>query len=269
MPTKKIYSKKNNKIFQKIKCLTHKKKTYKRMTGGSGGSSSNSIVKIKTKTAIYTILKTKTINTLLTKLKDKIETMYTYLQKMYDILFNLYTVFIDEIIDTVVQTIIEDVLWTFRLKAQIDFGIILGDDIKSKNIKTTVRTYFNDNKANTNDRFSSYTLKCVDGDVAKQGVMLNVFEYLERIYTFNYLYTDVKNAEFTILRDNIKNSMTLHVQNDMMKLLSIYKNSDDLKKNLIITKLELLTLLLDFKPNEKIDQCEIYNQLSTIINEYT
>ena len=36
MPTKKIYSKKNNKIFQKLKCLTHKKKTYKRMTGGSG-----------------------------------------------------------------------------------------------------------------------------------------------------------------------------------------------------------------------------------------
>ena len=264
MPTKKIYSKKNNKIFQKIKCLTHKKKTYKRMTGGSRSS----ISKTKTAIAIATILKNKTIKTLLTNLKDNIKKMYDYLHTMYNTLFALYTKFIDKIIKTIVQTIIKDVLWTFRLKAQIDFCIILIDDIKSKNIKTTVTAYFNNNKANTNDRFSSYTLKCVVGDVAKQGVMLNVFEYLERIYTFNYLYTDVTNAAFTNLRDTIKNSMTSHVQNDMMKLLSFYKNSDDLKKNLIITKLELLTSLLGFEPGKTIVQCEIYNQLSNIIDNY-
>ena len=266
MPTKKIYSKKNNKIFQKIKCLTHKKKTYKRMTGGSS-SSSNSLVKSKTKTAIATILKTKTIITLLTNLKDNIKKMYDYLHTMYNTLFTLYTKFIDKIIDTVVHTIIEDVLWTFRLKSWIDFGKVMIPD--TTRLYESVMKYFDDNKSNTNDRFSSDTLKCVDGDDEKQDTMLIVLNYVQHIYDFDYLYTDVKNVEFTILRDNIKKSMTSHVQNNMMNLLSFYKNSDDLKKNLIITKLELLTLLLDFKPNENIDKCDIYNQLSTIIYDYT
>jgi len=270
MPTKKLYSKKNNKIFQKLKCLTHKKKTYKRMTGGSSSSSgSGSLYKIKTKTEIANILRNKSINPLLTNLKDKIAKMYTYLQKMYDILLELYNEFIEAIIEQIVQTIIEDVCWTIRLKSQIDFAIIdyTFTDPKPEFSKSAA-TYFNNNKGK-DARFGQKTLNSTDdNDASKCDALINVLEYSEYIYKFDYLYTSDTHAKFTDLRDQITVIMKTQVENDMMKLLSFYKNSADLKKNLIITKLELLTLLLDFTPNQSIDKCKIYVSLNNIITDY-